>query len=377
MKRKHVVYSLIAIIGLIASVSAYFLSPKTVEIITVEQRDMPVHISNEANVVALNKVNVETYLSGQVSAYTVKVGDDVKAGDILAVIDTSHQKQQLASLFEQLEQAQAQPPVEEWKQEPAPGVVTEEDVARARYMMDVGVITEKEFNIIEARAKNGGGNTFTKSYRSSGTVDTSGLRASIAQLQGQIADSEIIAPMDGRVAAIYDEDRKIAIAGKPIMLLQQSSPVVASLTIPQSFALKLNDPDTKATLKVSLQVESELVPGELTYVDTNAPLGTPSVLIKALFNNPRDIIKPGEFYTLIIDSSATAPVLTLPKSVIRNNGDGHYVYVVTEDQTIDLRMVEIGKEVNGYVPIINGILKGERIVSTKGKFALGETVRVR
>lgn len=254
-----------------------------------------------------------------------------------------------------------------------PGAVSAGDVNRAREMMQNGIITEKEYQTIVQRSQatvvtSGGG------YVSTGGMETAGIQAAIAQLQAQIAQAQIVSPINGRVAAIYNEDRKVAIEGRPFMLIQQNSPVVASLSIPQSFALKLVDPAMKPTIQVYLKVDDKQIPGELTYIDTNAPAGTPSVLVKATFQNADNVIKPGEFYTLVIESEAKAPVLAVPKEAIRENKDGKFVYVVTADNTVDVRVVEPSETADDYTAIIMGLSKGERVITSKGEFELGQKV---
>ena len=175
---------------------------------------------------------------------------------------------------------------------------------------------------------------------------------------------------------IYNEDRKMAIADRPFMLIQQASPVVASLSIPQDAALKLAASEAKSSMKVSLKVGDQIIPGELTYVDTTQPAGTPSVLVKASFNNEQGFIKPGEFYTLLIESNVNASMLSIPKSVVHENQDGKYVYVVTKDNTVDVRVIETGETVDEYTAILSGLNEGEQVITTSGVFELGEKVEV-
>ena len=195
-------------------------------------------------------------------------------------------------------------------------------------------------------------------------------------MQTQINSAQITAPIAGTVAMIYNEDRKMAIADRPFMLIQQASPVVASLSIPQDAALKLAASEAKSSMKVSLKVGDQIIPGELTYVDTTQPAGTPSVLVKATFNNEQGLIKPGEFYTLLIESNVNASMLSIPKSVVHENQDGKYVYVVTKDNTVDVRVIETGETVDEYTAILSGLNEGEQVITTFGVFELGEKVEV-
>lgn len=352
--------------------------PTKVTSAVVEQRDMPVKINNDASVAALNKATIEPTVSGQVATMTVKVGDEVKQGQVVAMLDTATLQTQLNQLIQELGERQQGQSLQAVPQETTviPGAVSAADVSRAHEMMSAGIITEKEYQTIVQRSQatvvtSGGGYVAT-----GGGVETASIQAAIAQVQAQMAQAQIVSPMDGRVAAIYNEDRKVAIAGRPFMLIQQNTPVVASLSIPQGFALKLADPANKGKLKVYLKVDNKEVPGELTYVDTNSPAGTPSVLVKATFNNTDNTITPGEFYTLVIESDVMAPVMAVPQEAIRENKDGKFVYVITADNTVDVRVVEVSETVDGYTAIISGLNKGEKVITSKGNYELGEKVTV-
>ncbi|SUP43216.1 efflux RND transporter periplasmic adaptor subunit [Veillonella criceti] len=375
-QQRNIRWSVIPIIMVMMLALSGCFGPTKVTTVEVDTKEMPVKISNDANITALNKVTIEPTVSGQVSTMAVKVGDEVKQGQVVAMLDTSTLQTQLNQLIQELGEQQSHAGVQAVPQETTvvPGAVSSADVNRAHEMMMNGIITEKEYQTIVQRSQatvvtSGGGYVAT-----GGGMEVAGIQAAIAQLQTQIAQSQIVAPMTGRVAAIYNEDRKVAIEGRPFMLIQQNTPVVASLSIPQSFALKLAEPANKSTLKVYLKVDDKEIPGELTYVDTNAPAGTPSVLVKATFNNTDDVIKPGEFYTLVIESSATAPVIAVPKEAVHENKDGKFVYVVTADNTVDVRVVETSETVDGYTAIVMGLSKGERIITSKGNFELGEQV---
>lgn len=368
---------LLALLSVVIMTAGCF-GPTKVSVTTVTERDMPLHIKNDANVTALNKATLEPAVSGQVSTYAVKVGDDVKQGQVVAMLDTSALQAQLTQLLGELQAQQSQAQVQAVPEQTTvvPGAVSQADVERAREMLQSGVITEKEFQTIEARSHattvtTGGG------YVATGGANTAGIQTAIAQIQAQIAQAQIVAPITGKVTAIYNEDRKVAVAGRPFMLIQQSTPLVGSLSIPQAFAAKLNDPAVRRDAKVYLKVDDKEIPGEITYVDPNTNGASPSVLVKATFNNTDGSLKPGEFYTLVIESNTTAPVLVLPDNVIHENKDGKFVYVVTADNTVDVRVVEVGESVDGYTAIISGLNKGEQVITTAGVYSLGEKVAIK
>ena len=372
MKLKRI-YSVVAMLGVgMMALAIAGCGTKTVSVADVTYKDMSLQIHNDANVTALNKATVTPTLTGQV-AYAVKVGDQVQQGQVLATVDTSALQQQLASLQGQLAQASAQSYATSVTTTTAASVDSAQ-LAQAQKMREAGMITQKEYDRIVERSQPQ--TTTVTTGGGGGGANTAAIEAQIAQVSAQMAASTIVAPIAGTVTAIYNEDRQMAIADRPFMMIQQSTPMVASLSIPRDAAMKLGTPDAKKGIKVLLKVGDQELPGELTYVDVTQPENVPSVLVKATFNNDKGLIKAGEFYTLIIESDIKAKMLTVPSKAVRENQDGKYVYVLTENNTVDVRVVEVGTTVDDDVAIISGLNEGDKVITTDGTFELGESVKL-
>ena len=365
-------YSVIAILGvMIMTLAIAGCGTKTVSVSEVTYKDMPLQIHNDANVTALNKATITPTLTGQV-VYAVKVGDQVQQGQTVATVDTSALQQQLASLQGQLAQAQSQSYASAVTTTTAASIDSAQ-LEQAQRMREAGIITQKEYDRILERSQP---QTTTVTTGGGGGINTAAIEAQIAQVSAQMAASTIVAPIAGTVTSIYNEDRQMAIADRPFMMIQQSTPMVASLSIPRDAAMKLGTAEAKNGMKVLLKVGDQEIPGELTYVDITQPENVPSVLVKATFNNEKGLIKAGEFYTLIIESNVKAKMLTVPTKAVRENQDGKYVYVLTENNTVDVRVVEVGITEGDDVAIISGLNEGDKVITTDGTFVLGESVKL-
>ena len=364
--------SVIAILGvMIMTLAIAGCGTKTVSVAEVTYKDMPLQIHNDANVTALNKATITPTLTGQV-VYAVKVGDQVQQGQTVATVDTSALQQQLASLQGQLAQAQSQSYATAVTTTTAASIDSTQ-LEQAQRMREAGIITQKEYDRILERSQP---QTTTVTTGGGGGINTAAIEAQIAQVSAQMAASTIVAPIAGTVTSIYNEDRQMAIADRPFMMIQQSTPMVASLSIPRDAAMKLGTPEAKNGMKVLLKVGDQELPGELTYVDITQPENVPSVLVKATFNNEKGLIKAGEFYTLVIESNVKAKMLTVPTKAVRENQDGKYIYVLTENNTVDVRVVEVGTTVDDDVAIISGLNEGDKVITTDGTFELGESVKL-
>lgn len=145
--RKQSMIGLLAMLALF--VSTFFLAgcfgPTKVTTVTVQEKEMPVKVDNDASIAALNKVTVNPTVSGNITNMAVKVGDTVQQGQVIAQVDTAQLQQQLEALLQQLSSAQAQTTVVATPAQTTvvPGAVSSADVERARQMLNNGIITEK------------------------------------------------------------------------------------------------------------------------------------------------------------------------------------------------------------------------------------------
>ena len=363
---------LLAIIGMIIILVALIFGlagcgTSTVTVEKVQEKELPIAIQADANVAALNKATIQPEVGGQVAQFTVKVGDTVQAGQVVAILDTSSLQAQLSSL-----QAKAQTSSYSTTTT-TPAAVSSGQLAQAQSMLSAGIITQKEYDRIASRASA----QTTTVASSGGASNIAGIEAAMSKIQADLANAQIKSPIAGVVTTIYNEDRKVAIQGRPFMLISQATPVVASLSLPQAVAKVLATPEAKQTIKVHLVVGDTTIPGELTYVDTSAADGTPAVLVKATFDNSQGLIKTGEFYPLFIGSDAVAPILSIPEQAIHENDDGKFVYVVTKDNTVDVRVVSVGEATDGYAPVLSGISEGEAVITSPGTYELGQSVKIK
>ena len=145
------------------------------------------------------------------------------------------------------------------------------------------------------------------------------------------------------------------------------------MSVPQSFGAILKQPNLTGGVQVYIEVNGTQVPGQITFVGMESG---PSITVKATFNVQPGQVTIGEFYTLVIETKAEAPALTLPTDVVREGENGKFVYVLTDDNTIDVRSIETGLTVDGVATILDGLYPTDRVVTTKGTYELGESVHL-
>lgn len=376
-KRTKKLYGIWAIVALIIVIIAGVLwsRPSKVEIAAAAMREMPVSVTTSANVAALNRVTIKPTVSASVASFAVKEGDDVQAGQVLAQLDLSSVQERINALEQSLDGLRSAQ-----SSGSSGGTVARSagvGAERATALLNEGIITRKEYDAMMSRSRtaitigDSGANSDTGDTTDNSTQITA-VEAALAQLRQQMTNTTITAPMAGRVGSIYNQDRKVAIQDRPFMVIQQVSPVVASFTIPTEVAKVLKPLMNGGGVTVVLHTDQQEFPGTLTYIDDGA--ATPTALIKATFQNPAGTITPGDFYDVSLTSAMMQQTLAIPSTAIRKNETGTFVYVVTAEGTIDVRLVTSGIDIDGFTAISSGLHAGDQVVVSKGNYELGQRV---
>jgi cobalt-zinc-cadmium efflux system membrane fusion protein len=108
--------------------------------------------------------------------------------------------------------------------------------------------------------------------------------------------------------------------------------------------------------------------GRLIYIGDVIDPDTRTMTVRMDLPNPSDIIKPNMLATLLIRKQGTQEAVIPLEAVVRE-GDRDHVFVQVGKDQFALRPVELGDPEGSVRPIISGLELGERIVST-GSFHL-------
>lgn len=115
--------------------------------------------------------------------------------------------------------------------------------------------------------------------------------------------------------------------------------------------------------------------GAITTISPAVDPASRTFEVEALIDNTSNAVKPGAFAKGNIVVTGAAPRLSAPVGALVTTGGSTRLYVV-EDGTARQRTVQIGRESDGRVEIVNGVREGETIV-TQGAAALTDGTNVR
>jgi membrane fusion protein (multidrug efflux system) len=213
------------------------------------------------------------------------------------------------------------------------------------------------------------------------TVDTdkgnvANAEALVAQQQALVDYKSIAAPFSGRLGIRQVDLGQYLAAGTTIVTLQQLDPIFVDFYLPQQ-ALAQIKVGQDVTGKVDTYPNKTFV-GKITAINSLVDTTTRNVQVRATFENHENLLLPGMFATVDIDTSAPQKFVTLPQTAISYNSYGNIVYLVDDKGKDDKgqprlvarqTFVDTGPTRGDQVAVLTGVKDGD-VVVTAGQIKL-------
>lgn len=185
-------------------------------------------------------------------------------------------------------------------------------------------------------------------------------KAALQRYKEHLADMTILAPFSGVIGnRNYSEGQYVA-QGQSIARLVAVDPMEVVFNVPERFLGRL-----ALGQRVDVRIDAfpgEIFQGEVVFIDPELDRASRTARIKALVPNEEGKLRQGMLGRLavITETRDEAPVVAESAIVIR--GTRHLIYVVGEENTIEMREVKTGRRLNGRVEIREGVAPGEVVV---------------
>jgi RND family efflux transporter MFP subunit len=103
--------------------------------------------------------------------------------------------------------------------------------------------------------------------------------------------------------------------------------------------------------------------GHLDYVSPEIDPATGTILVRGIFSNPNRDLLPGFFVRIRVPvGPAEANMLLVPDRIIGQSQQGRYVLVVTAEDTVEQRPIELGQIQGGLRVVLSGLKPDDRVV---------------
>ncbi len=372
----------------------------TVQTVVVQKIDLVQTIEAEAILFPIEQAAITPKVSAPVREFKVNRGSRVKKGQLLAVLEN----QDLAAAATEnrggLDQAvaayssatRASLP-EEWKK-------AELDASAAKQMLDAeqklyssreelyrqGALPRKDLDqagvsLTQARNQYAIAQQHLESLHAVAKQDQlksarGQLDAARGKFQGaeaQLSYSEIHSPIDGVVADRPLYAGETAAAGSPLIVVVDSSKVIAKAHLPQEQAALVK---VGTSAEISVAGEEKPFEGKVSVVSPAVDANSTTVEVWVQVANPEGRLRPGTSAHLSIAVATFAGATVVPAESVLTSGEGKTtVMVVGKDNIAHQTEVKTGVRAGKSVQINEGVKPGDTVVAS-GAYGLPDGARV-
>ena len=326
----------------IAQGASFQPPPEAVTTIVAEEEEWPTTLSAIGTVAAVQGVTVSADLPGTVERILFDSGQSVRAGEVLAVLDTRQEQAQLAAFEAQRELARL-------------------TFDRMQGLLDERVISQAEFD----RA--------TAEYRQTD--------ARVGEVRAVIERKTIRAPFSGILGIRQVNLGQYLAGGSQLVTLQSLNPIYVNFGVPQQSTRQV--PVGRAVRITTGDRAGGEWAGRVTAIDSTVDEATRNIQVQATLANPDGGLRPGMFVQTEVVLGPSRGVIALPTSAISYAPYGDSVFVVAELEDPDGRsyrgvrqqFVKLGGSRGDLVAVLSGIKAGDE-VATSGVFKLRNGVAV-
>lgn len=322
--------------------------PPAVEVVSVAQRDVPIYMewigSLDGNVNAVIRPQVTGYLIKQ----NYREGDLVKQGQPLFEIDP----RTFEAAVEEAKGLRAQ--------QVARFETTKANLDRIKPLAAVNAVSQKDLD------------DATGAHLSA-KAQLEAADASLKTAKLNLAFTKITSPVTGIAGIAKAQIGDLLSPSMPTELTTVSTvdPVKVYFNISEREYLKVANAALAAGSKperVPLElflVDGSLYPhaGKVAVLNRQVDVSTGTFKVAALFPNPDNLLRPGQYGKVRATMSVDKGALLVPQRAVTEVQGKYLVAVVGADNKVDIRPVTVGERVGTEWVIAKGLQPGEQVIA--------------
>jgi HlyD family secretion protein len=361
---------------------------------TVSRGDLERDVAAQGRIVAANHPRMYSPAQGIVSL-TVKPGEAVRDGQVLATIaspeldaELAQERSRLESMESELSRAELSARQQNQADEQTVKLrhvrleSAKRDLQRAEKLRSEGLLNEVEHERsrdavrvaeVELEQADQGGN-LAREARLFEVADRrqqiARQRLVVAELERRVTELTVRAPFDGLVATIDVQDRDAVAQNAPLLTVVDLSKYEVEVQIPESYADEVG-----AGTPALISSGGREIPGELTAVSPEVRSST--VQGTVAFQGDTEGLRQNQRVSVRLLLEKRPNVVKVPRGPFMDSGGGRQIYVI-EDGLATLREIRTGAQSVAEVEVVDGLREGEQVVlSDIQQFNGAKTVLVR
>jgi RND family efflux transporter MFP subunit len=353
----------------------------------VERRNLGNTLAIAGEFKPFQDVDVHAKVAGYIRQIYVDVGDHVKQGQILAVLEVPELAAQLAgadaavgAAQEQIHRAQGDLQRAQSTHSAAHSAYTRlKQAADSR----TGLVAQQEVD--DSQAKDLGAEAQVASAEaelSAAKQQMEVAQANQKQYSALSSYTRIVAPFAGVVTNRYADTGALVAAGTssstqaiPVVRLAQVSTLRLVLPIPESIAAQIH---LGETVKVHVSALDRDLQGKISRFADSLDLQTRTMDTQIDVENRNGSLMPGMYTETILSLQEKKNALTIPLEAVNRNGEEATVLAVDAKNIVEERHVRLGLEDQKGVEVLSGLSDGDRVVIGKrSEFHDGQKIQPR
>ena len=197
-------------------------------------------------------------------------------------------------------------------------------------------------------------------------------RARVAQMRSDIGDRSVRAPFNGVLGLRQVSPGALITPSTAIATLDDISRVYVDFQVPEAMLASVRTGGNVQATTAAYPGQS--FQGEVSAIDARIDPGTRAVNVRADFDNPERLLRPGMLMGVNLFQPGREAML-IPEIAVVQVGRDSFVYRVNGDSTVEQAPIEAGVRRDGKVEIVEGLAVGDRIViDGTGKLRAGVQV---
>jgi len=321
-----------------------------VSVARAERKDVPLQLRSVGRVESPASVVLRPQVEGPIVEVRFTEGDEVTAGDVLLRLDDRRFQAELRAAEANLD---------------ADTAMARDALTTLQQLQRVGdLMSEREVQ----RAQASSDAAAAKVVADQAEVDLARLRLEYCSIRAPITGRT--GTLEVRVGSVVKEN------DTPLLTIRQLAPIRAAFSVPEQQLGEIQAEQARAPLAVEVQAASgPPATGRLTFIDNAVDPTTGTVRLMATFDNADRALWPGQFVEVQLTLSVEAGAVVVPAPAVQPGQAGPFVFVVTEQGTVEQRPVTVSRTAGGESLIAEGLQGGETVV-TAGQLRLSPGVRV-
>lgn len=321
------------------------------------KKDTPLYLEAIGHVESIEQIEIRSRVEGELTGVYFKEGDFVHKGDLLFTIDPRSFQANVKFAEGSLEEN-----------------IASLKLAQEKVLRYMSLVQEEYFSEIDYKQLQ------TNAETSEAMVKKS--QAELDDAKINLSYCWIYSPIDGKTGILNIDKGNLI---KPndenqLITINQISPIYVTFSISEKFFPTVQcHLKQKQALKVITTYDDftkDHFDGKLELIDNQIDPETGMIKLRALFENHEKDLWPGQFVKTRLILQMLQDAILIPAEAVDYTQEGPLVYIVSEDQTIDIRKVKLGQRTDGQIVVLHGVFENEKVV-TNGALNLHKGARVK